>query len=229
MVLDTYQRPLLLDTVREPLSEVSSQIIGNDPSLFPLIESIYAETLRLRTEAYITRRFPHGPVNLDGKWTIPQNKVCLASTHPAHHDAGIWNTYQGLHPLDTFWAERFLIKSDDLFSGPLDPTYRDSLPSKQKSLNLHPSHPCSRKTQEGQFSLHGLSAAWIPYGGGPRACPGRHIAKKQILSCYVSILQRFEIEINSGEYNWQMDAKSYGPGVQLPVGKVAFRIRRRKQ
>lgn len=31
------------------------------------------------------------------------------------------------------------------------------------------------------FSLDGLNGSWIPYGGGFRACPGRHFAKREIL------------------------------------------------
>ncbi|KAF2012753.1 hypothetical protein BU24DRAFT_412084 [Aaosphaeria arxii CBS 175.79] len=127
MVLETYRCPSLLTVVKEPLSQISAQLIMNEPSQFALIQSIYAETLRLRTEAYITRRFPHRSVELGKKWVIPRNKICLASTHPAHQDNDVWNTYDGLYPLNTFWAERFLVHHHDPLSGPLNPAYRDTL------------------------------------------------------------------------------------------------------
>ena len=82
-------------------------------------------------------------------------------------------------------------------------------------------------TESPHFSLEGLSSAWIPFGGGPRACPGRHIAKQQILSVFASFVRHFDLELLASEEAWQMDERSYGPGVQLPVGKVPFRIKRR--
>ncbi|KAF2261238.1 cytochrome P450 [Lojkania enalia] len=224
IVLEVYRDQRLLNALRSSITDMTGPSIAQDPSRCPLLQSIYAETLRLRTEAYITRRFPHKDVILGDNWRIPRNKICLASTHPSHQDPEVWNTREGKYPLDTFWAERFLLYPDDENSGPLDPSYKARV---QPKVSGQHNRPVPQDSYMPSFSLHGLSSSWIPYGGGPRACPGRHIAKKQILSTFISFIQRFDVEILSNEKTWQMDERSYGPGVQLPVGKVAFRMRKR--
>lgn len=224
MVLQVYRDQRLLDALRSSITNMTGPSIAQDLSRCPRLQSIYAETLRLRTEAYITRRFPHKDVILGDNWRIPRNKICLASTHPSHQDPEVWNTREGKYPLDIFWAERFLLYPNDENSGPLDPSYKAHV---QLKVSGQHNRPVPQDSYMPSFSLHGLSSSCIPYGGGPRACPGRHIAKKQILSTFIFFIQRCDVEILSNEKTWQVDERSYGPGVHLHVGKVSFRMRKR--
>ena len=83
----------------------------------PLMLSVYAEMLRLFVQVFVTRCSPHTAVHINN-WLLPRNKISMVSSHPAHMDAEVWNTKGGAHPLDKFWAERFLIDPNDPGSGP---------------------------------------------------------------------------------------------------------------
>ena len=50
-----------------------------------------------------------------------------------------------------------------------------------------------------KFTLNGRNRSWILYGGGSRACPGRHFAKQEILITVAMLLVEFDIEILGDE------------------------------
>lgn len=77
------------------------------------------------------------------------------------------------------------------------------------------------------FSLRGLEGVWIPFGGGPRACPGRHLARHHMLVIVAAMVMLFDIEITAGEHALRDSHANHGLGTLLPVGKVPFSIRRR--
>lgn len=228
--LELYRDPRTLAEARTSATRCMSAPVSDalsplpsipDLTKDPLLQSVFAEALRLRTHAYITRYFSHKSVVVGKEWLIPQKKICLLSTMPAHHDETIWNTYNGRFPLETFWARRFIIDPEDPMSGPIKPEAR-SQTRRSRADSV---------TGEGTqltFSTEGLSASWIPFGGGPRACPGRHVGKQQVLATIALLIQQFDIEILADEPAWEMDESGYGPGVQRPVAKVPFRIRRRE-
>ncbi|CAI6332901.1 unnamed protein product [Periconia digitata] len=219
MVLEVFRDQDLLERIRDSLQDEAMESQTFPEEKFPLLHSALAETLRLHTEAYIIRRFIHKSVTFGGKWVVPANETCFASTHPAHQDESVWNTYGGAHPLDSFWAERFLVFPTDNLSGPLNPAYKERV-----KVSNNTDHG-SAAPPSGRFSLEGLSASWIPFGGGPRACIGRHIAKQQILSCFVFLVRNFIIEVGSIDVN--VDERNYGLGMQLPDRKTSFKICRR--
>ncbi|PLB45551.1 cytochrome P450 [Aspergillus steynii IBT 23096] len=179
-----------------------------------LLQSVYAETLRLYVQSYVTRCSPHEPVEV-ANWYLPQNEVSMVSSYVAHMNDAIWNTHNGAHPATRFWADRFLIDANDASSGPLRPdpenTKRDS---KGKS-------PC-----EPRFSLQGLEGSWIPYGGGFGACPGRLLAKRIILFTCALFVTQFEIDVKTRDFT--MDSSGFGLGTQKPKEKIVFAIRRRE-
>lgn len=175
--------------------------------------------LRLRTHAYITRFFSHKSITLGKQWVIPQKKICLLSTEPAHHDEKVWNDYNGKFPLYTFWAQRFLVDPGDPLGGPLKPNNRDALKAKDSKTGPE---------RGSVFTTEGLSGAWIPFGGGPRACPGRRVAKQQVLATIALIIKYFDIEVLGDQEVCPMDESGYGSGVQRPTGKFPFQIRRRE-
>jgi cytochrome P450 len=119
-------------------------------------------------------------------------------------DATAWDTgADDAHPLDQFWVGRFLKNP-----------------------------PCSTGSEETPvFSTDHVEGSWIPYGGGPRQCPGRHFAKRQILLSTALMISLFDCEIVGEGMNMQEDLSlmGFGGGVSHPAGKVPVRMRQRKR
>ncbi|KAK3317974.1 Pfs, NACHT and ankyrin domain protein [Apodospora peruviana] len=79
------------------------------------------------------------------------------------------------------------------------------------------------------FSVKAYGDAWMPYGGGPRICPGRHLAKRQILYTVACMVHDFDIDMMDGGKHVKEDLSlwGFGNGISHPAGKVPMRIRRR--
>ena len=172
--LECFSDPLLLRRVRHEVDQ-SIYLDANGKIRFDihlltkndLLQSIYAEALRLRVAAFIMRSPERADMRIN-EWLIPKKEVALVATTPAHMDEGIWNCGpNNEHPVNTFWADRFLVDPTDHNSGPL----KSTTPSRQTLGNE------KKQIVRPYFSLDGLGGSWIPYGGGFRACPGRHFAK----------------------------------------------------
>jgi len=196
----------------------------------PFLLSIYAETLRLYVRVYITRCPERSDLQIND-WIFPKNKVILVASDPAHFDSQIWNTSNGRHPLNKFWAERFLLRAGDDSSGPVRNLEGHNAEGSIKPLkgrlgqesNLQ---PATLKIPV-RFTMNGLYGSWIPYGGGSRACPGRHFAKREILFTCAMLLAAFDIEILAHEEDLKIAGGRYGFGAQYPAGKIPARIRKR--
>lgn len=133
-----------------------------------------------------------------------------------------WNpgTSEDPHPLDTFWAERFIVYPDDPDSGPLRKERRPretSTPSKEE-----------RKQREPYFSLRGLKDVYTPFGGGSSLCPGRHFARQEVLVTLARLVLYYDIELSVPE-GWEprMDPAFFPTGTLPPLDKVPFRVRKR--
>ncbi|KAH8702826.1 cytochrome P450 [Phaeosphaeriaceae sp. PMI808] len=221
-VLEIFRDPILLKEVRDRLPAAQSMA---DVNLFlntsqardricadPLLQSIFTETLRLRVCAFIVRRFPHDTVDLHG-WRVPRDQTCLVSTHTAHMQGDGWNVDGGKRPLDRFWAHRFL-----------SPLVEARMPS---ALSTDPSQGTDSSKNSWSFSLGGLEGVWIPFGGGPRTCPGRHLTKHHIIITMAVMATLFDVDIMASESSLRMSDGNHGFGTLLPTGRVPFRIRRR--
>ena len=66
----------------------------------------------------------------------------------------------------------------------------------------------------------------IPFGGGVSACPGRHLAVRELKLFMALLLSRYEIELGSRELP-ALDQRRVGLGVLPPRGDVPFRMRER--
>ena len=200
----------------------------------PLLLSLYAETLRFGVQIHIPRHTPHQALNI-GHRTIPSNEVLIFNTWLAHTDKAVWNTRHGTHPVEQFWARRFLIDPKDADSGPI------------KSRHKVNSDLSSGAEDNGKirYSTDGLEGAWIPYGGettvellelnslnwplgGHHACPGRVLAKRIMLLSCATMITKFDIELLNGSNQPNFGPSHFGLGVQVPVSKVPFRIRLRQ-
>lgn len=179
----------------------------------PLLQSIYAEALRLRIAAFIMRSPERENMKIN-EWILPKGEIVLIATTPAHMDEKVWNTGKANeYPLDRFWADRFLVYPGDPTSGPRKVSYQET--SK------------IQKGEEPRFSLDDLDGSWIPYGGGFRACPGRHFAKREILMTFAIMVTLFDLEVD-GSKALQTDPRANGLGAQRPKNQIPFRIRKRR-
>jgi cytochrome P450 len=165
----------------------------------PLLQAIYAETLRLRMHFYLVRMPDKTAMNINN-FLIPRRKIIVTSTTAAHLDPKAWTTQSDgeHHPVDTFWPGRFL-------------KYREN-------------------NEPDEFSTKDFDGSWIPYGGGPRQCPGRHFAKRQILLTTALIVTLFDCEISQTDRHVAEDLSlnGFGNGISHPAGPVPFQLRRRK-
>lgn len=163
----------------------------------PLLQSIYAETLRLHVVTLITRSVKQD-FSLNG-WLFPKNRMVIMPGHVEHMSPD-WNSADGKHPYNEFWAERF-IASDSRNENP------------QKSA---------------AFSLDGRQGMWIPFGLGEHICPGRHFAKQEMILNFAVLTSAFDFELSTPP-GWRPDNSMdrYGLGTMHPKQKTPFRVRRK--
>ncbi|KAG8528042.1 uncharacterized protein KY384_006958 [Bacidia gigantensis] len=234
MMYEALQRPdVLAKALEEVMASDYSSSLNSNPLInsealcnMPFLQSMYAETLRLYTSLFTIRSATHGNFDI-ANFTIPRNEIIAVDSHVSGRDSRIWNTGStesagaGPHPLDQFWAERFLIFPNDPESGPL----------RAKSLRRGPSLSTSTPRNESggpYFSLDGLAGAWTPYGGGNRQCPGRNFAKQEIILGFAIVFSMLDVELTGpNEEPVKPDMKFYGLGTLPPKAKVPFRLRRR--
>lgn len=208
----------------------------------PLLQSAYAETLRVYTSLFALRSAAHQDFHL-GAFRIPKDELIAVDSRVAAMNRHVWNTGatseekpEGAHPLDRFWAERFLVYPHDPTSGPLrfgnnNPSIRAGAPKAASTVSPSLSNDKDNGTGNGpHFTMDGLAGAWLPFGGGSRQCPGRNFAKQEIILSFAVVFSMLEIELRDGSGSVgarRPDMKYYGLGTLPPKGKVPFRMRRR--
>lgn len=182
----------------------------------PLLQSTYAEVLRLYVGVAISRVAGFEDFSID-KYRIPRNSLVMTYSRTMALDTEAW-TRAGRtlrKPLEEFDAERFLVEPDWTRSG-----------------------VCSQADANNQgnggrrrFSTDGLTGLWVPYGGGNHTCPGRHLAKQQMLVTFAMLLSEFEMDIpadSTAAVNTKPDMRFAPFGSLPPTAQVGFRIRRRQ-
>ncbi|KAI3331580.1 cytochrome P450 [Xylariaceae sp. AK1471] len=217
-IFEIYRDPELLASVRAEVDACALKCADGrirfdvDRLLrLPVLQAVYAETLRLRMHFYIIRMPDRVDMNIRD-WVIPRRKVIVTPTTVAHMDTEAWSTgLKDEHPIDQFWIGRFL-----------------KYPSAKGVHGNAQAHDSSNSSPT--FSTKEFEGSWIPYGGGPRQCPGRHFAKRQILLTTALMVSLFDCEMLEEGRDVQEDftLKGFGSGVSHPAGKVPMRIRRRE-
>ncbi|KAF2753076.1 cytochrome P450 [Pseudovirgaria hyperparasitica] len=166
----------------------------------PLLQSIYAEVLRMRVALVLNRTPDKADYELGG-WKFRKGRSITFSTQVAAHNEKAWSVdkpQRVQRPLSQFWAERFLTSTGN-------------------------------GSAEKQFSTDGLAGAWIPYGGGVFMCPGRHFAKQEIMGSVAAFSAYYDLLIPNREAGWmpKEDKRFYGLGAMPPGEKIRFRIRKK--
>ncbi len=170
MIVEALQRPNLLSRgLDEIVTSQSWDKLSSNPltyietlSSMPILQSMYAETLRLYTSLLSLRSISHGDFNL-ADFTIPNDELLAVDSLVAATDKSIWNDEK--YPLNEFWAERFLAYPNDYKSGPL-PFNRSSKPtalSHREAFahsNPHQTHNSKRSSMQHRRSSRCLDAVW---------------------------------------------------------------------
>ncbi|PVH94040.1 cytochrome P450, partial [Periconia macrospinosa] len=106
----------LLERARTDIESSKTATGSIDPTKMvnaPLLQSIYAEVLRLHTASLLSRTSKQEH-RLDG-WIIPKSQAVMISTQ-VEHRSQYWNTVDSNtgthHPPSAFFAERFLVKDE---------------------------------------------------------------------------------------------------------------------
>ncbi|KAK3332568.1 cytochrome P450 [Cercophora scortea] len=204
----------------------------------PLLQSAYAETLRLFVVAIVSRVAEYSDVDIAG-YRVAKDSFLVMYTHLLALDPGEWARAGRTltKPLEEFDAERFLVEPG--WTRPLGkqaPAATTTTPAAVQDVdqdkgqgNSSDHDPLSYDGR--RFSMDGLLGLWIPYGGGDHLCPGRHFAKQQILLTFATLITKFDIELafpSPGAAAGVKPDMSHAPfGALPPLGKVPFRIRRK--
>lgn len=119
----------------------------------PLLSSVYAETLRVYVNVYAVVTSPHEDVRL-GQYFLPKKTLAVMNSAISHMDTEFWNTQGQRHPVQSFWAERFLVDPKNPSSGPVRPECRSMKPGVS-----------SAQEAGSYFTTQDLDGSWYPYGG----------------------------------------------------------------
>lgn len=186
-----------------------------------------------------------------GRWLFRTGDLIFLCSQTAARNRDLWNegTAQDPHPLDEFWAERFLVYPDDPASGPVkkkeesihndddddddDAKLISNPPGGKKILEKQLSRATAEVKEEEQkgepkFSMQGLAGGWVPFGGGVRMCPGRFFAKNEMMASMAILITSYDIELRTPE-GWkpEPDMSYFLIGALPPKGEIPVRIRRR--
>jgi len=224
-IIEVFKDEQLLCRVRKEIERIDFQAIAKDKETeklanIPLLQSIYSELLRLRVEVQTIFSSEKEDIHLN-EWRIPRGSLIVVPAGDAHRDPKVWNTRNGQHPLDRFWADRFLAYPGDPQSGP-----RKSLRSKSDTAEA-PNHHV-QGTQP-RFVQSGLADSYMPFGIGERTCPGRGFARREIIMFCAFIVDQYDIELISGNRDYETTTAFYGIGTQRPKDKIPFKIRKRNR
>jgi cytochrome P450 len=225
-IIEVFKDQNLLSRVRAELRTVEFSAITSSQDLekllsLSLLQSVYAEVLRLRVEVQSVFYSEREDIEIN-EWRFPKKSLLLVSAGPAHRDPNVWNTREGEHPVNTFWADRFLVYPNDPRSGPKRKTPEELARFQQDQTN-------STITDRGKprYVTGGMGNSYMPYGVGERTCPGRFFAQRLMIAFCAQIVNDFDIELLTTTKNFESSSTFYGLGTQRPLGNVPFRIRRR--
>jgi hypothetical protein len=174
----------------------------------PIVESIYAEIARLRTATRTIRTNEGGNLKLDDTWTLPRGMSAIMFSQDLGLNSEHWKKAQPhtvTHPLEEFWAERFLIAD--------------------KSTSMRTSKRRKDDIATGTFSLSGLASLHLPFGDGLFS-----LAKICQAAILAVLLTEFDIQLCDLDDVEQVlpPLREVAYGTVKPLDKIAVRIRKRK-
>ncbi|KAI0490288.1 cytochrome P450 [Xylaria cf. heliscus] len=187
---------LLMQEVTPCISEEGDIDIGKLAAQ-PLLQSVYAEVLRLRVSILISRIVEYQDITFEG-YTVPRGEYILMPTDAVHFNEEAWIQAgrPPKTPLKEFDPTRFLVTSESCL----------------------------------EFNQDGLSGLWAPYGGGDRMCPGRHLAKLEMLVSFAYLLYNYDVELMPIDVEKvQCNMRYAAFGTLPPNVPVPFKIRKKRR
>jgi cytochrome P450 len=170
----------------------------------PLLQSLFAETLRIYVTILYLRRTLRD-AELDGK-TIPKGNTVMMCNWSQQMNEDIWNPEGSpdIPSVTEFWGKRFLEYPEPSTENP-DPAPR--------------------------FKVEDISGGkWFPFSMGEHLCPGRNVAKREILLVFATLATYFEVEFTGSKISKpEPDMGRFGYGTMPPKGMTPCRIRRKAE
>lgn len=209
------RRPHLADKLiaEVPLYSPSHDATYNvqDIASLSMIESILAETVRIRT-AKIEVLHNIKELVLDDHWTVPVDTRIVAFSHYIALDTGAWADARPQtveKPLEEYWPERFLLQEKSAF--------RSGSKGQGKTLGAT------------SFSMDSLGSLDFAVGGGKSPLLGSEYARGVHAATMAVLFSEFEMQLCDAE---SFDAaipsgRETAFGMLRPVDQVATRIRKR--
>lgn len=175
----------------------------------PLMESLLAETTRLRTAAIEVLRIQK-TLALDEHWTIPADTHIIAVSHNMALNTKAWGNARARtveRPLTSFWPKRFLVGE-----------HSTSKPGTK-----------GRSAGENTFSIAGLEPLNMTLSGGQPPILGRDYVRTIHAMTIAVLFNEFEIQLCDDELFDAVlpPAQEAAFGVLRPLEKVAIRIKKR--
>ncbi|KAF2029216.1 putative cytochrome-like protein P450 [Setomelanomma holmii] len=176
----------------------------------PLIDSLLAETTRLRSRSIVVRTMRED-LELDGHWLAPTGIPAVLLSHDAASNTQAWaeaRTRAVDRPLNEYWAERFLT----------------------------PHRSTTKANQRGQrndlgamsFSMEGLETLNIGYG--QRRLLGLDYIRAMHAATLAVLFNEFELQLCDPELLDQVlpPLRDLAYGTLKPLEQIEVRIRKRK-
>lgn len=196
----------------------SSQLSLRQLQQAPLLNSVYREVLRLHIAGTVGRKAPDHSFYFRNGTKIQPNIPIMSASWLGGLDESFWNTGSTIngvkqHPVESFWAERFLKYPDDPTSGPIKP-----LSGEPEGIQSDTCKANSHDDASAKLVISGLQTHWFPFGGGPGKCPGEMLARNTILVSAFSALRLLDIEITDPSAALNLTSKHRS----FPFGDHAF-------
>lgn len=177
-----------------------------DITALPLVKSLQRETSRLRIAREMTYHCNRQNVPLDTHYTLPAGSVGIAFSQDIALDAKSWAKARPRtveKPLETFWAERFLILG------------------KQKARSL---------VETSEFSLGGLEALEPAFGGHQDTMLSDGYLEAMQTATLAVLLREWEIQLCDPEAADEAMPvlREKALGAVRPLERIAVRIRKRR-
>lgn len=173
-----------------------------------IVQSLLAETGRLRTATCTIRTNVEAEFKLDDTWTIPKGMSALVFSHDLALNTELWAKARPqtvARPLEEFWAERFL-------------TADSPTPGRKQS---------SRKSGigTGRFSMDGVEALHVSFDWDPMRC----LTKAMQAATLGVLLTEFELQLCDPEATQAALPllREVAYGMIKPLDQIAIRIRKR--
>lgn len=167
-----------------------------------LLNSVYRETLRLHVASAVGRKTLGAGLRLHGDClsSITPGSTGMSANWLGGLDESFWNTGRIIdgvaeHPVQSFWAERFLEYPDDPTSGPVR-NRAGSVSTTWAEINQSAREKTVADDSKARLAnLAALRGHFFPFGGGAWKCPGETLAKSTILVSVFLLLRDLDIEI----------------------------------